>query len=75
MYITVLPKADPNYKCAPKLDELTVATVFRRVLKLLSGMGLSINGQHIYCGDYIYSGHTMTLVMTYLVIQECKSFI
>ena len=72
MYITVLPKADPNYQCAPKLDELTVATVLRRVLKLLSGMGLSINGQHIYCGDYIYSGHTMTLLMTYLVIQECK---
>ena len=72
MYITVLPKADPNYKCAAKLDELTVATVMRRVLKLLSGMGLSINGQHIYCGDYIYSGHTMTLVMTYLVIKECK---
>ena len=35
-------------------------------------MGLSINGQHIYCGDYIYSGHTMTLVMTYLIIKECK---
>lgn len=72
MYITVLPKADPNYQCAPKLDELTFVTVLIRVLKLLSGMGLSINGQHIYCGDYIYSGHTMTLVMTYLIINECK---
>lgn len=74
MSITVLPKADPNYKCAPKLDELTFMTVLRRVLKLLSGMGLSINGQHIYCGDYVYSGHTMTLLMTYLIISECKQY-
>ena len=72
MYITVLPKADPHYKCAPKLDELTVIDILRRVLKLLSGMGLSINGQHIYCGDYIYSGHTMTLLMTYLSVRECE---
>jgi hypothetical protein len=26
----------------------------------------------VYCGDYIYSGHTMTLIMGYLVIKECK---
>ncbi|XP_040581563.1 phosphatidylcholine:ceramide cholinephosphotransferase 2 isoform X2 [Lepeophtheirus salmonis] len=70
MYITVLPKADPNYKCAPKLDKMTFLEIAQRVLKLLSGMGLSINGQHIYCGDYIYSGHTMSLIMTYLVIKE-----
>jgi len=38
----------------------------------LSGMGLSINGKHVYCGDYIYSGHTMALVTAYLVIKECK---
>ena len=54
MYITVLPKADPYYKCAPKLNVTTTLEIAQRVLKLLSGMGLSINGQHIYCGDYIY---------------------
>ena len=42
------------------------------MLKLLSGAGLSINEQHVYCGDYIYSGHTMTLVMTFLIIKECE---
>lgn len=72
MYITVLPKADPHYQCAPKLNETSAADIARRVLKLLSGMGLSINGQHVYCGDYIYSGHTMTLLMTFLIIKECK---
>ena len=48
MYITVLPKADPHYKCAPKLNVTTTLEIAQRVLKLLSGMGLSINGQHIY---------------------------
>jgi len=70
MYITVLPKSNDDYKCAPKSDHVTFMIIFQRVLKLLSGMGLSINGKHVYCGDYIYSGHTMTLIMTYLVIKE-----
>ncbi|TRY76619.1 hypothetical protein TCAL_16003 [Tigriopus californicus] len=69
-YVTVLPKADPTYTCAPKSEHLTFMVIAQRVLKLLGGMGLSINGRHVYCGDYIYSGHTMTLLMTYLVIQE-----
>ena len=70
MYVTVLPKPNDNYVCAPKADHVTFMVIFQRVLKLLSGMGLSINGKHVYCGDYIYSGHTMTLIMTYLVIKE-----
>ena len=36
----------------------------------LLGMGLSINGQHVYCGDYIYSGHTVILTVSSLLIQE-----
>ena len=50
-----------------------VLVILQRMLKLLSGAGLSINEQHVYCGDYIYSGHTMTLVMTFLIIKECES--
>lgn len=40
------------------------------MLCCLLGMGLSINGQHVYCGDYIYSGHTVILTMSSLLIQE-----
>ena len=36
----------------------------------MAGLGLSINGQHVFCGDYIYSGHTVTLTMAYLVLRE-----
>ena len=74
MYVTVLPKPDQDYVCEPKLNHTTSMDIFLRVVKLLSGMGLSINGKHVYCGDYIYSGHTMTLIMTYLVIKECEYF-
>ena len=72
MFITVLPKADPKYTCHPKLENTTALpglVIAKRVLTLVSGMGLSINGKHIFCGDYIFSGHTMVLTMGYLVIK------
>jgi len=70
MYITVLPKADENYTCVPKENSTTVVVIAERVLKIISGGGLSINGKHVYCGDYIYSGHTMVLTMGYLAIKQ-----
>lgn len=45
----------------------------QRVLQLLSGGGLSINGSHLLCGDFLYSGHTVILTLTYLFIKECMS--
>lgn len=45
----------------------------RRVMKMIAGGGLSITGSHTMCGDYLYSGHTVMLTLTYLFIKECKS--
>lgn len=44
----------------------------RRVMKMIAGGGLSITGAHTMCGDYLYSGHTVMLTLTYLFIKECK---
>jgi len=71
MIVTVLPAANKLYKCAPKLNHtITSIEVLHRVVKIISGFGLSINGQHIYCGDFIFSGHTMILVLSYLILSE-----
>nr|CAD7572497.1 unnamed protein product [Timema californicum] len=70
MYVTVLPVASKTYYCSPKLNSTSTLVVVKRVWQLISGFGLSINGQHTYCGDYIYSGHTVILVLSYLIISE-----
>lgn len=77
MMVTVLPKANKDYYCEPKLKSqgqvLTFGVVLMRVVKLLSGFGLTMNGKHTYCGDFIFSGHTMTLVLSCLAIREYTS--
>lgn len=70
MYVTVLPVSSTTYYCSPKSNHTTPLLIFERMVYLFSGFGLSINGKHIYCGDSIYSGHTMILVLSYLIIAE-----
>lgn len=72
MYVTVLPMSSNTYYCSPKANTTSILIIGRRVFQLISGFGLSINGKHTYCGDYIYSGHTVILVICYLIIAECK---
>lgn len=74
MYVTVLPVASKTYFCSPKANNTSPLLITKRVLQLISGFGLSINGKHTYCGDYIYSGHTVVLVLSYLIIKECTYF-
>jgi len=79
MASTQVPLIHPikfNY-CAKKMDPDQRASwsyylpeIFRRVFHMMWGFGLSINGQHVYCGDYIFSGHTVTLTFFYLFLRE-----
>ncbi|XP_041077931.1 phosphatidylcholine:ceramide cholinephosphotransferase 2-like [Polyodon spathula] len=69
MYVTTLPVPGMHMKCAPKLHGDSQAKL-QRILKLISGGGLSITGSHILCGDFLYSGHTVMLTLTYLFIKE-----
>ncbi|XP_069355485.1 phosphatidylcholine:ceramide cholinephosphotransferase 2-like isoform X1 [Maniola hyperantus] len=70
MFVTVLPVSSTTYFCSPKSNGTTPLLIVRRMFYLISGFGLSINGKHTYCGDYIYSGHTMVLVLSYLIVAE-----
>ncbi|XP_051865090.1 phosphatidylcholine:ceramide cholinephosphotransferase 2 isoform X2 [Pristis pectinata] len=69
MYITTLPVPECISSVAPKLYGDSQAKL-QRILKLISGGGLSITGSHIMCGDFLYSGHTVMLTITYLFIKE-----
>ena len=59
-----------NFNSTHDSKYLTFFVWLRDISSLPKGMGLSINGQHVYCGDYIYSGHTVILTVSSLLIQE-----
>ncbi|XP_017293175.1 phosphatidylcholine:ceramide cholinephosphotransferase 2 [Kryptolebias marmoratus] len=69
MYVTTLPVPGMHMNCAPKLQGDTQAKI-QRVLRLISGGGLSMTNSHLLCGDFLYSGHTVMLTLTYLFIKE-----
>ncbi|XP_054912231.1 phosphatidylcholine:ceramide cholinephosphotransferase 2-like isoform X1 [Poeciliopsis prolifica] len=69
MYITTLPAPGKHMVCAPKLYNDSMGKIWR-ILRLISGGGLSLTGSHLMCGDYLYSGHTVMLTLSYLFIQE-----
>ncbi|KAK1793528.1 hypothetical protein P4O66_011432, partial [Electrophorus voltai] len=69
MYVTTLPVPGMHFQCSPKLFGDWEAQL-RRIMKMISGGGLSITGSHTMCGDYLYSGHTVMLTLTYLFIKE-----
>ncbi|KAM9804344.1 phosphatidylcholine:ceramide cholinephosphotransferase 1 [Neosynchiropus ocellatus] len=69
MYITTLPVPGMHFRCSPKLQGNWEGHV-SRVMKMIAGGGLSITGSHTMCGDYLYSGHTVMLTLTYLFIKE-----
>lgn len=71
MLVTSLPSANTEYHCTQQLNHtITPGEVVHRVLKIMSGVGLSMYGQHVYCGDWIFSGHTMILVLSYLIVEH-----
>ncbi|XP_076842324.1 phosphatidylcholine:ceramide cholinephosphotransferase 2 [Brachyhypopomus gauderio] len=69
MYVTTLPVPSMHMECAPKLYNNSMAKL-SRVVQLFLGGGLSITGSHIMCGDFLYSGHTVILTLTFLFIRE-----
>ena len=46
--------------------------MFAKVVEITTGGGISLGDEQPFCGDYIFSGHTMMLVMGYLVVRDCQ---
>ncbi|CAI5448747.1 unnamed protein product [Caenorhabditis angaria] len=71
MIVTQVPVADPNWHCAPRLGgNGTAWQIIWRGVKMIVGVGLNVNGDNTLCGDYIYSGHTIVLVVSALFMSE-----
>ena len=65
---TSLPVPSLHIKCAPISNNFQ--ELFMRTVQMAVGMGLSINGTHTFCGDYLYSGHTAIIILTYKFLTE-----
>ena len=64
MLVTAFPHPDPAFTCAPKLNEtLDFEALVSRAAIAFSTGGLTFSQNSIFCGDFMFSGHTMTLVM------------
>lgn len=59
-----------SFPYSPKSNSTSSHEIIKRAFTLVSGMGLSINNQQIFCGDSIFSGHTTVLFFGYLVINQ-----
>nr|CAB3266028.1 phosphatidylcholine:ceramide cholinephosphotransferase 2-like [Phallusia mammillata] len=69
IYVTTLPVPGLHFKCAPK-SHGSISVMLTRAASLLFGGGLTVTGSHHLCGDYLFSGHTIILVVSYLCIHE-----
>jgi len=67
---TSLPVPSLHITCEIKSENFK--ELFMRTVQMAVGMGLSINGTHKFCGDYLYSGHTAIIILTYkFLIEYC----
>jgi len=69
MYVTNLPRAYDTYECASRTNG-TFQEVVQRSIQIMLAGGMSVANEIHTCGDWVFSGHTCVLVMTFLFIKE-----
>ena len=54
------------------LPLLSWPAILAKVVQVAVGGGVSLGEQQNLCGDYIFSGHTMILAVSYLTVRDCQ---
>ena len=72
MQVTVLPSPDPDWICPRHNGTLDLATVLSKLYTITVGGGISLGEQQPFCGDYIYSGHTVIFTLAHLALRQCE---
>eukprot|EP00092_Neocalanus_flemingeri_P013675 GFUD01014748.1.p1 GENE.GFUD01014748.1~~GFUD01014748.1.p1 ORF type:complete len:336 (-),score=120.53 GFUD01014748.1:44-1051(-) len=70
MSITVLPKPDQHWQCPKQNTTLTMQEVWSKLTRVARDGGISLGDKQQFCGDYIFSGHTMVLIIAYLIVKQ-----
>lgn len=71
MNVTMLPVSSSSlYHCSAKDRTLVLGIFGSRLLDLVAHLGLSVDGQVRYCGNYVFNGHTVILVLNCLWLDE-----
>lgn len=70
MAVTLLPQANTKFECAVRSKHANFSLIAYRTFSLFAKLGMSINGDLPYCGDFIFSGHTCSLVLCCLLFAE-----
>ncbi|KAK7602290.1 hypothetical protein V9T40_009731 [Parthenolecanium corni] len=71
MNVTVLPVSSASlYHCVAEQRNLVLGAVGSRFFDLLTHLGLSVDGEIRYCGNYVFNGHAVILVLNCLWVDE-----
>ncbi len=71
MNATVLPVSDGTlYHCDAKNRPIILSILLSRFAEMASRLGLWLREDIQYCGNFVYSGHTVLLVMNCLMADE-----
>lgn len=71
MNVTMLPVSSSSlYRCSAKENTAIMGVLGSHLVDLIAHLGLSVDGEIRYCGNYVFNGHAVILVLNCLWVDE-----